>query len=205
MHGDLIPVRSFWARFVSTLFSTLKDVTKWLAITTTKEWSSCFRKSMKKSFLEPPCLEITKSENHQNRTTFYSRYFRNFHVFWQFRFGWLQLREPSVCVTFRYSSLKNHHPSGTTMRRACELVARQGLLCRGASKIDVCSSVRSSVRSSAAFLDSFETGQMELPKAKRSKIGSKMVQKCDIETCDQIDAKRRHNRSWRATLLRGSI
>ena len=79
------------------------------------------------------------------------------------------------------------------MRRACELVARQGLLCRGASKIDVCSSVRpfvrsfvrssvrSSVRPSAAFLDSFETGQMELPKAKRSKIGSKMVQKCDID------------------------
>ena len=30
------------------------------------------------------------------------------------------LREPSVCVTL---------PSGTTMRRACELVARQGLLC----------------------------------------------------------------------------
>ena len=68
------------------------------------------------------------------------------------------------------------------MRRACEQVARQGLLCRGASKIDVCSSVRpSSVRPSAAFLDSFETGQMELPKAKRSKIGSKMVQKCDID------------------------
>ena len=75
------------------------------------------------------------------------------------------------------------------MRRACELVARQGLLCRGASKIDVCSSVRPYVRSfvrpfvrpSAAFLDSFETGQMELPKAKRSKIGSKMVQKCDID------------------------
>ena len=61
------------------------------------------------------------------------------------------------------------------------IIARQGLLCRGASKIDVCSSVRPFVRTSAAFLDSFETGQMELPKAKRSKIGSKMVQKCDID------------------------
>ena len=103
-----------------------------------------FSKIDEKIFLEPPCLEVTKSENHQNRRSFYSRYFRNFHVFWQFSFGWLQLRETSVCVTFRYSSLKNHHPSGTTMRRACELVARQGLLCRGASKIDVCSSVRRS-------------------------------------------------------------
>ena len=37
MHGDLIPVRSFWARFVSTLFSTLKDVNKFPTITTTKE------------------------------------------------------------------------------------------------------------------------------------------------------------------------
>ena len=132
-----------------------------------------FSKINEQIILEPPCLEVTKSENDQNRRSFYSRYFRNFHVFWQFRFGWLQLREPSVCVTFRNSSLKNNHPSGTTMRRACELVARQGLLCRGASKIDVCSS--------AAFLDSFETGQMELPKAKRSKTGSKMVQKCDID------------------------
>ena len=50
MHGDLIPGRSFWARSVSTLFSTLKDVKKLATITTTKESSSCFRKSMKKYF-----------------------------------------------------------------------------------------------------------------------------------------------------------
>ena len=69
------------------------------------------------------------------------------------------------------------------MRRACELVARQGLLCRGASKIDVCVRpyVRPSVRPCAAFLDTFETGKMELPSAKRPKIGSKGVQKCDID------------------------
>ena len=50
MDDDTIPVRSFWARFVSTLFSTLKDVKKLVTITTTKESSSCFRKSMKKYF-----------------------------------------------------------------------------------------------------------------------------------------------------------
>ena len=50
MHGDLIPGHSFWARFVSTLFSTLKDVKKLVTITTTKESSSCFRKSMKNIF-----------------------------------------------------------------------------------------------------------------------------------------------------------
>lgn len=62
------------------------------------------------------------------------------------------------------------------------IIARQGLLCRGPSKIDVCSSDRRTfVRPSAAFWASFETGQMELPKAKRSKIDSKMVQKCDID------------------------
>ena len=32
MHGDLILGHSFWARFVSTLFSTLKDVTKLVTI-----------------------------------------------------------------------------------------------------------------------------------------------------------------------------
>ena len=45
MHGDLTWYALFGARFVSTLFSTLKDVKKLVTITTTKESSSCFRKN----------------------------------------------------------------------------------------------------------------------------------------------------------------
>ena len=173
MHGDLIPGRSFWARSVSTLFSTLKDVKKLVAITTTKEPSRCFRKSMKKYLWNH---HAWKSQN-PKMTKIGDSFVVDISKMFTFSgmFVW-NLPEPSVIRDTQKVS------SGTTMRRACELVARQGLLCRGASKIDVCSSVRPSVRPpSAAFLDSFETGQMELPKAKRSKIGSKMVQKCDID------------------------
>ena len=126
-----------------------------------------FSKIDEKIILEPPCLE---SQNPKITKTG-DRFIVDISEIFTF----------SDSLVLVGANFENHHPSGTTMRRACELVARQGLLCRGASKIDVCSSVRPSVRPSAAFLDSFETGQMELPKAKRSKIGSKMVQKCDID------------------------
>ena len=41
-----------------------------------------FSKIDEKLILEPPCLEVTKSENDQNRRSFCSRYFQNVHVFW---------------------------------------------------------------------------------------------------------------------------
>ena len=41
-----------------------------------------FSKIDEKIFLETQCLEVTKSENDQNRRSFYSRYFQKIHVFW---------------------------------------------------------------------------------------------------------------------------
>ena len=199
-----------------------------------------------------------------NRRSFYSRYFQNFHVFWDFCWGLpepsvsvftiLNCREPSLSVlhdrinnplaffticqepsvgvlhdfdfqersvgvtsrssvsrTIRWRDTQKV-PSGTTMRRACELVARQGLLCRGASKIDVCSSVRPFVRTSVRsfvrpqlFWTVSKPVKWSYQRQNARKSAQKWSKSVTSTTCDQIDAKRRHNRSWRATLLRGSI